>query len=85
MNDRREEEDTKIIKNAMDEIDIEDAKRLRSEYNHLCENGELGSLSHGRKRKLREANALCQKYKRLKEKLTMLVGTYVLEFDVAWE
>ena len=55
--------------------------------NRLCENGELGSLSHGRKRKLREANdnALCQKYKRLKEKLTILVGTYVLEFDVAWE
>ena len=85
MNHCREEEEIKIIKNAMDEIDIGDAKRLRLEYNRLCENGELGSLSHGRKRKLREANALCQKYKRLKEKLTMLVGTYVLEFDVAWE
>ena len=61
MNDCREEEDTKIIKNAMDEIDIEDAKRLWLEYKRLCESGELGSLSHGRKRNLREANALCQK------------------------
>ena len=56
----------------MDEIDIEDAKRLQLEYNCLCMSGELGSLSHGRKRKLREANALCRKYDRLKEKLTML-------------
>ena len=76
MNDCREEEDTKIIKNAMDEIDIEDAKRLWLEYKRLCESGELGSLSHGRKRKLREANALYQKYIRLNEKLTMLLGTY---------
>ena len=75
MNHRREEEDTKIIKNAMEEIDIEDAKRLRLEYNCLCESGELGSLSHGRRRKLREANALCQKYKRLNKELTMLLGT----------
>ena len=79
MNHGREEEETKIIKNAMEEIDIEDAKPLRLEYNRLSESGELCSLSHGRKRKLREANALFQKYKRLKEKLTMLVGTYVLE------
>ena len=43
---RREEEETKIIKNAMEEIDIEDAKRLRLEYKRLCESGELGSLSH---------------------------------------
>ena len=46
MNHRREEEETKIIKNAMDEIDIEGAKRLRLEYKRLCESGELGSLSH---------------------------------------
>ena len=85
MNHRREGRKIKRIKNAMDNIDIEDAKRLRLECNRLCENGELGSLSHGRKSKLRLTNALCQKYKRLKEKLTMLVGTYVLEFDVAWE
>jgi len=65
---RREEEDTKIIKNAMGEIDIEDAKRLRLEYNRLSESGELGSLSHGRKRKLREAIALFQKYKRFKKR-----------------
>jgi len=76
---RREEEETKIIKNAMEEIDIEDAKRLRLEYKRLCESGELGSLSHGKKRKLREANAVCVKYDSLKEKLTRLVGTYVLE------
>ena len=56
----------------MDEIDIEDAKRLQLEYKCLCMSGELGSLSHGRKRKLREANA----YNILKEKLTMLLGTY---------
>ena len=43
---RRDEEETKITKNAMDEIDIEDAKRLRLEYNRLCKSGELGSLSH---------------------------------------
>ena len=79
MNDCREEEDTKIIKNAMDEIDIEDAKRLWLEYKRLCESGELGSLSHGRKRKLREAKALCDKYNRLNEELTMLLGTNVLE------
>ena len=73
---RREEEEIKIIKNAVDKIDIEDAKRLRLEYNRLRESGELGSLSHGRKRKLREAHALYQKYIRLNEKLTMLLGTY---------
>ena len=76
MNHRREEEEIKKIKNAMDKIDIEDAKRLRLECNRLCESGGLGSLSHGRKRKLREANALYQKYIRLNEKLTMLLGTY---------
>lgn len=76
MNDCREEEDTKIIKNAMDEIDIEDAKRLWLEYKRLCESGELGSLSHGRKRKLREAKALCDKYDSLNEELRMLLSTY---------
>ena len=43
---RRDEEETKIIQNTMDVIDIEDAKRLRLEYNRLCKSGELGSLSH---------------------------------------
>ena len=66
---RRDEEETKIIQNTMDEIDIEDAKRLRLEYNRLCKSGEL---SHGMKRQLREANA----YNILKGKLTMLLGTY---------
>ena len=75
MNHRREEEETKIIKNAIDEIVIEDSKWLRLEYNRLCETGELGLLSHGRKRKLREAKALCDKYKRLNEESTMLLGT----------
>ena len=69
---RRDGEETKIIQNTMDEIDIEDAKRLRLEYIRLCKSGELDSLSHGRKRKLREANA----YNILKGKLTMLLGTY---------
>ena len=72
----QEDEEIKIIKNATDEIDIEDAKGLQLEYYHLRESGELDSLSHGRKRKLREANALYQKYIRLKEELTMLLGTY---------
>ena len=76
MDHRREGEEIKIIKNATDEIDIEDAKRLRLEYYRLRESGELDSLSHGRKRKLREANTLYQKYIRLKEELAMLLGTY---------
>ena len=76
---RRDEEETKIIQNTMDKIDIEDAQRLWLEYIRLCKSGELGSLSHGKKRKLREANAVCVKYDSLKEKLTRLVGTYVLE------
>ena len=76
MDHRREEEEIKKIKNAMDEIDIEDAKWLRLEYDRLRESGELGSVSDSRKRKLREANALYRKYTRLNEKLMMLLGTY---------
>jgi len=69
---RREEEETKIIKNAIEEIDIETAMRLRLDFLSVRESGELGLISHDRKRKPTEV--LCNMHNSLNEELALLLG-----------